>query len=167
LIGSTDAGTINEVTSPAQSTGLVTSTSIQYLPKESGTAGENAGAAIGAVGEQGLNVAGFPKVSHVRFKGDASPVPVDSYVLFEAIAAKNAEYAAYSTAKAAYDTKRSDYDTKLAAAQVILDAQKKDIFKAWFPTEADKTALAAVPKSPIGEKPALPAAYTGPVAVFA
>jgi len=48
---------------------------------------------------------------------------------------------------------------------VILDAQKKDIFKAWFPSEADKTALAAVPKRPIGDKPALPAAYTGPVAV--
>ena len=49
---------------------------------------------------------------------------------------------------------------------MIIDAQKKDIFKAWFPTEADKTALAAVPKRPIGDKPALPAAYTGPVAVL-
>jgi hypothetical protein len=48
---------------------------------------------------------------------------------------------------------------------VIIDAQKKDIFKAWFPSEADKTALAAVPKRPIGDKPSLPAAFTGPVAV--
>jgi len=48
---------------------------------------------------------------------------------------------------------------------VILDAQKKDIFKAWFPSEADKTAIAAVPKRPIGDKPSLPSAYTGPVAV--
>jgi hypothetical protein len=92
-------------------------------------------------------------------------VPVPSYLAFEAIATKNAEYAAYNTAKAAYDTKRTEYDTKLEAAQVILDAQKKDIFKAWLPSRADKTAIAAVPKRPIGDKPALPPAYTGPVAV--
>ena len=169
LITKAHADTINAATTPAHAT-LTAGADLGLLPKESGTAAENAGkhtdTSKGKVGEQGLNNAGFPKVRHVRFKGDQSTgVPVDSYLLFEAIAAKKAEYAAYTAAKAAYDTKRTDYDTKLDAAQVILDAQKKDIFKAWFPTEADKTALAAVPKRPIGEKPALPAAFTGPVAV--
>ena len=169
MIGSTDATTINAATTPA--TTITGTAGTQYLLKETTTAANHAGLHTetdkGAVGYQGLNNKGFPKVSHVRYKGDQSTaVPVDSYLLFEAIAAKKAEYAAYNTAKAAYDTKRTDYDTKLDAAQVIIDAQKKDIFKAWFPTEADKTALAAVPKRPIGDKPALPAAYTGPVAVL-
>lgn len=167
-ITNTHATTINTATSPAQTTGLTYSAAIEFLPKQaaSNLAGLHTEANKGKVGYQGLNNAGFPKVAHVRFKGDqAAAVPVDSYLLFEAIAAKKAEYAAYSTRLAAYDTKRQDYDTKLDAAQVILDAQKKDIFKAWFPTEADKTALAAVPKRPIGDKPELPAAFTGPVAV--
>ena len=170
-IGATLANSINTATAPAQTTGFVKAVDLSLFPIESATAGNNAqphtGTDKGAVGQQGLQNKAWPKVSHVRWKGDqGGAVPVESYLLFEAIAAKKAEYAAYSTAKAAYDTKRVDYDTKLDAAQVILDAQKKDIFKAWFPSEADKKAIADVPKSPIKEKPALPSAYSGPVAVF-
>lgn len=80
----------------------------------------------------------------------------------KALAEKRDEYATYETTKAAYDTKKSDYDTKLAAAEKVTDAQKKDIFKAWFPTKEDTDAVKAVPVRP--SKPTQPAATMLPQA---
>lgn len=79
------------------------------------------------------------------------------------INAKAKEYDAYNTAKTAYDTKKSDYNTKLTAAEKVTDAQKTDIFKAWFPTKEDTDAVKAVPVRP--SKPDLPAAL--PTNVYA
>ena len=73
------------------------------------------------------------------------------------ISAKRDEYEAFNTAKTAYDTKKTDYNTKLTAAEKVTDAQKTDIFKAWFPTKEDTDAVKAVPMRP--SPPSLPAAF--------
>ena len=65
------------------------------------------------------------------------------------------DYEAFNTAKAAYETKKTDYNTKLAAAEKVTEAQKKDIFKAWFPSKEDSDSIKALPVRPT--KPNLPA----------
>ena len=111
------------------------------------------------LGCQGCNAAGFPVAKHHRYVGDGG-VDTNAYVILEWIAAKNAEYKAFTTEKTAYDTKRADYDKKLEAAEKVTDAQAKDIFKLWFPTKEDTDAIKAVPVRP--SKPTAPTAYQGP-----
>jgi hypothetical protein len=112
-------------------------------------------ALAGAAGKQGLEAASFPEVTSVA-KASQTGQSVSAYWLLHFIGAKKAEYDAFNTAKTAYDTKKSDYNTKLTAAEKITDAQKTDIFKAWFPTKEDTDAVKAVPTRP--SKPALPTA---------
>ena len=109
----------------------------------------------GANGKQGLDDADFAKVTSYP-KGSQSGIDHSAYFLLKFISAKRAEYDAFNTAKTAYETKRTDYNTKLTAAEKITDAQKTDIFKAWFPTKEDTDAVKAVPTRPM--KPELPSA---------
>lgn len=91
----------------------------------------------------------FGVVKHYYIKGTSTNEdPVNPYYAYQAIKARNDEVKLWETAKAAFDTKKTDYDTKLAAAEKIIDAEKADIFKAWFPAEADKTTKSAVPERP-------------------
>lgn len=123
----------------------------------------NLKAAKGAKNKQGLWIADNALATFYQTKGKAGDADVDPFFILKALAAKRDENAAYETAKSAYDTKKSDYDTKLAAAEKVTDAQKKDIFKAWFPTKEDTDAVKAVPTRP--SKPSQPAATMLPQGV--
>ena len=115
------------------------------------------GALAGSVGKQGLEDNFYWKVKSA-FKGkDARTqgISVSAYWLLHFIHAKKLEYEAFNLAKTAYETKKNDYNNKLTAAEKVTDAQKKDIFKAWYPTKEDTDALKAVPVRP--SKPDVPA----------
>ena len=109
----------------------------------------------GNIAYQGIEGTAYPEVTSVP-KASQTGASLSAYWLLHFIGAKKAEYDAFNTAKAAYDTKKSDYNTKLTAAEKITEAQKTDIFKAWFPTKEDTDAIKAVPTRPM--KPELPAA---------
>ena len=117
----------------------------------------------GAKNAQGLWASDNALATYYQTKGKAGTADVDPFFVLKALAAKRDENTAYETAKSAYDTKKTDYNTKLAAAEKVTDAQKKDIFKAWFPTKEDTDAVKAVPTRPM--KPTQPAATMLPQGV--